>query len=158
MTQTTPAGGDNSKAAGQQPPAQQQKTDPPPRLREGRHGSGTTRNLYWLLPVLAFLLGVLLGGGVIAAADIGSSDEPAAAATPSPAPAAEASGDRTVTVPASCADGLDRADAAIKAARDGVAAVGNLDTAALQRALDRLQTLQPQVTDLAAKCRAAATD
>lgn len=125
--------------------------------RSGRHGSGRTRNLYWLLPTFAFLLGVVLGGGVIAAANLDSGDEPVAAATPTPDAGSDA-GDRTVTVPASCADGLDRADAAVQAARNGISAIGNLDTAALQRALDRLQTLQPQISDLAGKCRAAATE
>ncbi len=124
-------------------------------------GRGRHRGLYWLLPVLALLGGLLLGGSVVGAAGLGTGGESAASdAEPSDAPTPEpssTSGDRTVTIPGSCVEGLDRAESAIQAARNGVDAVGNLDREGLRRALDRLLTLQPEITDLAATCRSAAT-
>jgi hypothetical protein len=138
-----------------------------PRHTDGG-GRGRHRGLYWLLPVLAFLGGLLLGGSVIAAAGLGSGDEPAASATepagaPTPEPSTTAggsstSGDRTVTIPASCVEGLDKAETAIQRAREGVDAIGGLDSERLQQSLDRLLTLQREITDLAATCRSAATD
>lgn len=126
----------------------------------GVSGPGRVRrsSLYWLLPVLAFLGGLVIGGGVIAAADLGSSDQPAAAApTPGATPGGtdSGSGATTITIPAACADGLDRADTAAQAARDGLAGITQLDPTAVRQALERLQTLQPQIRDLAARCRVA---
>ena len=138
-----------------------------PRHTDGG-GRGGHRGLYWLLPVLAFLGGLLLGGSVIAAAGLGSADEPAASATEpagarTPAPSSTSggsstSGDRTVTIPASCVEGLDKAEAAMQRAREGVDALGDLDSTRVQQALDQLLTLQREITDLAATCRSAATD
>ncbi|HEY6744341.1 MAG TPA: hypothetical protein VI357_01355 [Mycobacteriales bacterium] len=154
MTATTPA----------TPPGEDRQRSreggvPGRRTRTWRRGAGGGRTLYWLLPVLAFLGGLLLGGGIIAATDIGSSDQTAAGpAEPArPGPTTSTSpGDRTITVPASCADGLDKADAALQAARDGIDALGDLDGTAARQALDRLVTLRPEITDLADRCRAAA--
>jgi hypothetical protein len=122
-------------------------------------GRSRLRRLSWLVPALTFVAGLLLGGGVIAAADWGGGDRPAAAQAQSvPPPNPIPSGDATITVPASCAEGLDRAEAALDAADTALEAVRDLDTAQLQRALDRLQGIQPDVRRLADACRAAATD
>jgi hypothetical protein len=67
-------------------------------------------------------------------------------------------GDRTIMIPASCVEGLDKAQAAIQHAREGVDAIGGLDSERLQQSLDRLRTLQREITDLAVTCRSAATD
>lgn len=161
MTGTTaaPDGRDSDRTEQHSTDDEQRPTerlDGPPAY--GQHGTGRARSLYWLLPTLAFVLGLVLGGGVIAVADLGSDDETPTASRVVDAPEPAADGDRTITVPASCVDGLDRAEVAAKAAKDGIDAVTRIDTAALQRALDQLQTLQPQIADLADRCRVAATD
>lgn len=120
------------------------------------------RRLFWIVPVLTFVAGLLLGGGVIAAMDLGdderagvsAEDGQAGEATASPIP----EGDSTITVPASCAEGLDRAQLALEAAESGVTALRELDTARLQKVFDDLQRIQPEVTRLARACRAAAAD
>ena len=112
--------------------------------------------MFWLLPVLAFVGGLLLGGAVIAVADLGSSDDPSASSSvPSTTPTGTdvESTATTVTVPAACADGLDKADTAAQAAKDGITGITQLDSAAIRRALDQLQTLQPEIRDLATRCR-----
>lgn len=148
---TAPAGGTGAAAPGRS--AGRSSTAKPAAVTPA---AARGRNLYWLLPVLAFVGGLLIGGGVIVAADLGSSDQPAAA---EPAPRAtpggtdSGSGATTITVPAACADGLDRADTAAQAAKDGLAGITQLDPAAVRSALDRLQTLQPEIRDLATRCR-----
>ena len=123
-------------------------------------GEPRLRRLFWLVPVLTFVAGLLLGGGVIAATRTGGDDrvaatsEPDGAASASPVP----EGDRTIAVPASCADGLDRAKRALEAVDGGFEALRELDTARLQKVLDDLQGLEPEVTRLADACRTAVTD
>ncbi|HEY6744352.1 MAG TPA: hypothetical protein VI357_01410 [Mycobacteriales bacterium] len=120
------------------------------------------RRLFWIIPVLTFVVGLLLGGGVIAASKADGDDGTASTAqdrsgagpTASPLP----SGDATITVPASCADGLDRAERAFEAADAGLAALRDLDTAKVRQVLDELQRLRPEITRLAGACRTAVTD
>ncbi len=131
-------------------------SDPAPTPRR----SGGAR--FWLIPAVAFLLGVLLGAvviGVTKAGDTGNA-RPAAASstTPSPSPSAGVSADRTVTVPASCLAAADRAEQALGVVSDGVRAIRNLDAAAVRRVLTRLDQLQPAVRKQADQCRAAATE
>ena len=157
-----PAG--TARPEGQRLSARPAVTDPPaagratamPAPDAPSPGRTRGRSLYWLLPALAFVGGLLIGGGVILAADLGSSDQPASTGTaPGATPGGTDSGSAatTITVPAACADGLDRADAATRAAKDGLGGIGRLDPSEVRRALERLQTLEPQIRDLAARCR-----
>ena len=153
-----PAPESSAPARGPAAPGRSAGRDSTGRPAAGAPGPGRVRRngLYWLLPLFAFVLGLVIGGVVIAAADLGSSDQPAAA-TPTPGAVPgdtdAGSGATTITVPAACSDGLDRADTAAQAARDGLAGIGQLDPSTVRKALERLQTLQPQIRDLAEKCR-----
>lgn len=109
-----------------------------------------------LLPALAFLAGVLLGGAVIGAASSGGDDSPAArprVATPAPSPS---SADVTVTVPGACVQAADRAEQAYGLLERGAAAARDLDARALAELVDEVQQQRPEVQALVEQCRAAA--
>lgn len=78
-----------------------------------------------------------------------ASTVPSAAGTPS---------DRTVVVPASCEERLDRARTALSTVGDAVDAMRALDTARLQELLDQLQQARQEVDRLADQCRQEAPD
>jgi hypothetical protein len=113
--------------------------------------------LFWFLPALAFVVGLLLGGGVVALATWEDTDDTAG---PAPAPTITAdppanAGDRVVVVPSSCVQGLEEAARSYETLREGLAAARDLNPAGVQEALDQLQSSQ-QVIDLAEECREAA--
>lgn len=124
----------------------------------------------WLLPVLTFLLGCLLGGGVIAAGASQDADDVAAApsATASPGetgtgggsedePEDEAEDDEPeVRVPESCLAAADGAVVAANRVDDVVKAVRDLDARRLQELVDEVQQQQPRVRELAERCRSTA--
>jgi hypothetical protein len=104
---------------------------------------------------LTFVVGLLLGGTVMATAgesndDIADASGPVATATAPPAPS---SGDRTITVPASCEQGLERARTALSTVGEAVEAARNFNSGRLQELLDRLQNAQQEVERLALQCR-----
>lgn len=118
----------------------------------------------WLLPAVTFLVGVVLGGGVIAATTSGGSTDtgsvsPTASASPAvppdPSPGAPPD-DATVTVPGECVqlsedseDVLDLVEQAATAARD-------LDAAGLSQVVREMQDAQETLRKHAADCRDAA--
>lgn len=113
----------------------------------------------WLLPVLTFLVGLVLGGVVIFAGTSGDDDGAAASADASPSPGVVAtedpdSTDLVVRVPQSCLDAADGALEASQQVDDAVAAVRDLDARRLQEIVDEVQRLQPDVRDQAERCRA----
>ena len=118
------------------------------------------RPWFWVVPALTFAVGLLLGGTVMATAD-DSADEATAAPRPvttaTGSPAAS-SGDRTITVPASCEQGLQRARTALSTVGEAVEAARNLNSGRLQELLDRLQHAQQEVQALAEQCRAEVPD
>ncbi|MEU8230455.1 hypothetical protein AB0C12_12750 [Actinoplanes sp. NPDC048967] len=104
---------------------------------------------------MTFVVGLLLGGTVMATAgntndDIAAAPGPVATATASPA---ASSGDRTITVPASCEQGLERARTALSTVGEAVEAARNFNSGRLQELLDRLQKAQQEVERLARQCR-----
>lgn len=122
------------------------------------------RRLFWLLPTLTFLVGLVLGGGLVA---LGSNDAESAigqpppsssAPTPSGVPSAGESGDGTVVVPQECVAAADTSLEVLDLVRKAVAAIGDLDARRLQEIVDRLQELDPEVTRLAETCRTEAAD
>ncbi|PRY20203.1 hypothetical protein [Pseudosporangium ferrugineum] len=132
----------------EQPPAVQVATGHPRQQRWS-----------WLVPALAFAVGLVLGGTLIAVAD--GSDDAATPATAQPAPPAShaaqpASEDRTITIPASCEQGLERARTAMTTVGEAVQALRDLDTRRLQELLDRLQDAQREVEALVDRCRTEA--
>ena len=118
----------------------------------------------WVWPVVAFVLGALLGGVGIAAAMSGDDDEaPVAAASPSASPSpslAPSVGptDLLVRVPASCLDLSDESQSAFEDVDDVAAAVRSFNASRLQELVDRFQQVRPTIEALAAECRNQSTD
>lgn len=134
---------------------------------EDSHSSTWT----WLLPVLTFLLGCLLGGVVIGVGATGGTPEQVAApettsAPEEPAdedgagtdvsPTPDAEEDTVVRVPESCLAAADGAVVASNRIDDVVAAVRDFDARRLQEVVDEIQQQQPQVRELAERCRSTA--
>lgn len=117
----------------------------------------------WLLPVLTFLVGCLLGGVVVGAGAFGGDEQQAAApeataspdagADPDPSPGAD---DLVVRVPESCLEAADGATEATGQVDEVVTAVRDLDARRLQEIVDRIQRVQPEVQRLAEQCRSVA--
>ncbi|WP_328474425.1 hypothetical protein OHA21_15140 [Actinoplanes sp. NBC_00393] len=113
-----------------------------------------TRGRTVLSTALTFLLGVTAGVSIRPIA----APERASDARARPA-AVVPQVDRTVDViPASCRSGLDRAQRAATTLEAAAQAVGELESARLQQALNRLQQAQRQLDALAVKCRAEMRD
>lgn len=115
----------------------------------------------WLLPVLTFLVGCLLGGAVIAAGAFGGDDTDLATPTASPSPGDDASPEPSpdgvaVRVPQACLDAADQAATVTSQAQDAVAAVRDLNARRLQEIVDSFQQLEPEVQRLADECRETA--
>lgn len=123
----------------------------------------------WLLPVLTFLLGCLLGAVVVAAGASSSAED--LTETPAAAPAPDEPGpedgevdgetepeseDVEVQIPESCLAAADGAVVAANRIDDVVAAVRDLDPQRLQEIVDEVQEQQPQVRELAERCRSTA--
>jgi hypothetical protein len=115
---------------------------------------------FWLIPVATFVVGLLLGGAVIALINIASDDDSAGArngaetSTASPTPTS--TGPDSVTIPGDCiqiaTDAqslLDLVDQAVQAARD-------LDADALSDVVAELQTQQEALRSQASICQDAA--
>jgi hypothetical protein len=141
------------------------------RIDPGPPGGGRSSSMWsWLLPVLTFLLGCLLGAVVIAAgASSGAEDlteTPAAAPTPDVAGNEDGedvdgetepeSEDVEVRVPESCLAAADGAVVAANRIDDVVEAVRDFDAQRLQELVDEVQEQQPQVRELAERCRSTA--
>jgi hypothetical protein len=97
---------------------------------------------------------------IVAASDAGGEKDGGTAqptVTVTPSAAGNSSG-RTVVIPASCEQGLERARTALSTVGDAVDAARNLNTARLQELLDDLQDAQRDVERLAGQCRSAVPD
>lgn len=125
---------------------------------------GRASKLFWIVPALTFLAGLVLGGVLIGVAGTGSDDVPGlgpddgeetaeAGESPSPESATEPTQDRTVTVPASCLEVAQLSQEAIDLTREAAEAVGSLDARRLQEIVDELQALEPEINELAARCQ-----
>lgn len=137
---------------------------PEPSVSTSTDGAGSP-TWFWLVPALTFIAGLALGAVVTATnsePETGDSAGPAAVPTATAAPTTPASAgtpsDRTITVPASCEEGLDRSRAALSTVGDAVDALRALDTARLQELLDQLQQARQEVDRLAEQCRREAAD
>lgn len=133
---------------------------------DGRRPRGS--GLFWLVPALTFLVGLLVGGVVIGLTgigddlttggaeqgDAGTAQQPA----PTDSPGAPGSGDRTVTVPGECIEAAERSEEALALTREAAQALGDLDPRRVQEIVDRLQDLDPEIRSLAAECRDAGID
>ncbi|WP_199516613.1 hypothetical protein [Nucisporomicrobium flavum] len=122
-------------------------------------GNPRQRRWFWIVPALTFAVGLMLGGTLIAVADGPDGDSTPATAQPAPTtsqPAQAAPEDRTLTIPASCEQGLERARTAMTTVGEAVRALRDLDTGRLQELLDRLQDAQREVEALVDRCRTEA--
>jgi hypothetical protein len=122
--------------------------------------------MFWVVPTLTFVVGLLLGGLVVGMTGLGFGGDagdgtagpdgngtPAATAT-TPGPT-EPGPDRTVTIPAECLEVADTAERALDLSREAAGALGQLDARRLQEIVDELQALEPELTALAGTCREA---
>jgi hypothetical protein len=107
-----------------------------------------------LLAGLIFVLGVSAGSSISPV----SAPERAGDARGRPAAVVPQAGQVVDVVPVSCRSGLDRAQRAATTLEEAAQAVGELESARLQRALNRLQQAQRQLDELAARCRAEIRD
>lgn len=103
----------------------------------------------WIIAGMAFLLGALLGVGIMVTVD--DHHRPAVSGATGSDPAASASPGPT-TIPAACQQALDRAVAALSTAEAAVDALRHLQTARLQRLLDDLEAARREVDTLTARC------
>lgn len=141
-------------------------TSPDPRPTQQSRGPRGA-SVFWLLPALTFVIGLLIGGIVVGLtgfgvdsavgeqepgdAAAGEPEEPEAPATPEPG----SSPDRTITVPGECLQVAERSQEALTLTQEAAQALGELDARRLQGIVDRLQDLEPQVRELAAACQEA---
>ena len=139
-------------------------TSPDPKQTPEVDGGGRRQlQMFWILPALTFLVGLLLGGVVVGVTGLGGdagADDSAAEESPTEDPGGSAgpepSGDATVTVPAECIETAELSQQAIALTREAAQAIGDLDARRLQEIVDDLQALEPEVNDLATRCRDAA--
>ena len=145
-----------------------------------REGGAERGRVLWLLPVVTFALGVLLGGvgaGVGVEGDIedavgpaqgepGATTTPAPVPRPTPAPSPSPSpsprpsptvgapADVTIAVPGACLEVAGRADQLAELVRDAAEAAGRLDAAQLSDIVRQLEESQVGLDALSGECRA----
>ncbi len=138
------------RAADPAPPDRGAPTEPPAGRTPGR--------TYWILPVVALLLGGVLGGVLVGVSRSDTSSGGAAGSPTATAPGgatASPSQDVSVsaTVPAECLEAADKASAALSQVQQGLSALRDLRASDLRDVLDQLQIAQPEISDLAQQCR-----
>lgn len=107
----------------------------------------------WVAVAIALVLGGCAGALIHALSTRGDATVAAASQSPSPAPTAPAPTATGVGGP--CLLAADLAARALTQLRAVASAVGGLDAARLQAALDEVQRLDPQITVAAQACRIA---
>lgn len=112
---------------------------------------------FFLLPALTFLIGLLLGGVLVAVTGMGDngSDDDRAQATDAPTtpdPQASAS-DLTVTIPGSCVDAAELSEDVLDLADRAAAALRDLDAGELPSLIADMEALSAQVREAADRCR-----
>lgn len=117
----------------------------------------TSRRDRWvvLLPALAFVVGLVLGGLLIGVTmpGAGSGDDALPTPTPtSPDPQASSTG-LTVTVPGSCVDAADLSQDVLDLADRATSAIQELDAGELQMLIADMEDLSQAVRDAADQCR-----
>lgn len=120
------------------------------------------RNAFWLVPAATFLVGLLLGGVLVAVT--GSGDDASAGPEASSGPTASptTSGDAsprpaaTVTVPGACLEVADSTQQLLALVRDAVTAARDLDASRLSSIVRQLQEEQSGLQQQANACRSAA--
>lgn len=125
----------------------------------GRREPGRTpgRSRYVLLPAATFLVGLLLGGALVWVAQPGeegggsAEGQPSPSAGVTPTPTTVPSG--SIVVPRACLQAVEAAQEVVDLARDAVTAIGDLDAAALQKVVNRIEKLDRRVRADIDACR-----
>lgn len=131
--------------------------DAPPSRPDRRPGRA-----FVVLPAATFLVGLLLGAGLVRLAFEGDNDDgdggagqaspsPSAAATPSASPDA-------IVVPGACTRAAREAGSTVALLRDALGAITDLDAARLADILDELEKLDQQIREDVATCRLQASE
>lgn len=119
----------------------------------------------WLLPVLALVLGLALGAGLMALVNGGDTTqspiaEDGATPTTTTAPTTDATtptvGIGDVVIPASCLQIADESQTLNRVLVDGVRAAQDLDASAMSRIVREFGRVQGQLAELSEDCRAGA--
>jgi len=150
--------GDVDSTAGASPDrrsASHAATPPPPPQDQ----SSRSRQ-FWLLPVAAFVIGCILGGVLVGVAQTGSGGSAADGTQAAPSPTVPVDGttgdadlEVRATVPAECLEAVDLATSSFDTLDRGLAALQDFDTATLRDVFGELQEVQPELSQLAARCR-----
>ncbi len=125
-------------------------TPQPPVEPEGRSGLAP-----WIVPVVAFLVGLLLGG-VLIGVTRGNNDNSSTAAPPTPTASPTPTGSSTnvtLTVPAACLKAGDLAQQGLTLADQAVTAVRDLNAKQAQDIVAQMRALRPQVQAATNACR-----
>lgn len=134
--------------------------DPETPNKSGAQTSSTRLASWWpvLAPAVALVVGLLIGGVVVAVANNGdaSSAQEGPAGTPSADEATESasSAPTTVVVPAECLAAVDTVDQLTRLTREAVGAVRDFRPAELRGLLTDLEKLDGQARRQAKACRA----
>ncbi len=128
-----------------------------------------TRGQPWWIPAATFVVGLLLGGSVIAATMSGDgTDTAASAASPSPStslspssvgpgsPSPTGAGDVTVTVPDQCLQLAQDSQQVLDLVNQAAAAARDLDAAKLADLVRQMQSRQDELSSQTSACRDAA--
>ncbi len=118
---------------------------------------------FWLIPALTFLVGLVLGGAVIAAVGSGGdgavtgSGGTSSSTTSAPSTlTTSTSPDATVTVPSACLQVADDSQALLGLVSNAVGAVRDLDAARLSDIVRQLRDAQNALSETATRCQEAA--
>lgn len=116
----------------------------------------------WWIPAATFVVGLVLGGGVIAATSSGDDAATTSAASPSPSTSASSPGvsaspstpaDATLTVPGECLQVAEDSQKVLDLVNDAVAAVRDLDASALSDVVREIQSSQDTLTKQTEACK-----
>ncbi|MEO7421987.1 MAG: hypothetical protein ABIU87_06285 [Ornithinibacter sp.] len=120
------------------------------------------RNSWWI-PAATFLVGLVLGGGVIAATtsggdtvaggDTSSSPSTGASTGPTGSPSPSGPADAVVTVPGECLQVAEDSQKVLDLVNDAVAAVRDLDASALSDVVRKIQSSQEALSQQTTACR-----
>jgi hypothetical protein len=113
---------------------------------------------FWILPAATFLVGLVLGGALIALTGFGSDDDPTAtpAVTASPNPSASGSPSASaLVVPGECVQIAEDSQALLALVNDAAQAALELDADQLSDLVAQMKTQQELVRSQAAACQSA---
>lgn len=127
---------------------------------EGPRSSG--RGLSWIIPAATFLVGLLLGGLVVAASTAGEDDDVAGPVPSATEPTGEPTTspgsrpDATVTVPGSCLDVAEGTEDLLGLVQEAATAAQELDASELSSIVRQLQDSQASLEEQSSACQSSA--